>query len=89
MKGSQDISVYFLIVFFLFCFSFLFVQMFFPFEELSPCEKINKYVPNLKLNCEELEMSLNFIPLEAKSTKKIQDEERKRLLQYIKSLQDE
>ena len=89
MKGSQDISVYFIIVFFLFCFSFLFVKMFFPFEELSPCEKINKYVPNLKLNCEELEMSLNFIPLEAKSTKKIQDEERKRLLQYIKSLQDE
>lgn len=89
MKGSQDISVYFIIVFFLFSFSFLFVQMFFPSEELSPCEKINKYVPNLKLNCEELEMSPNFIALEEKSTKKIQDEERERLLQYIKSLQEE
>ena len=88
MKGSQDISVYLIIVFFLFSFSFLFVQMFFPSEDLSPCEKINKYVPNLKLNCEELEMSPNFIALE-KSTKQIQNEERERLLQYIKSLQEE
>ena len=88
MKGSQDISVYLIIVFFLFSFSFLFVQMFFPSEVLSPCEKINKYVPNLKLNCEELEMSPNFIALE-KSTKQIQNEERERLLQYIKSLQEE
>ena len=87
MKGSQDISVYLIIIFFLFSFSFLFVVNVFPSEELSQCEKINKYVPNLKLNCEELEMSPNFIALE-KSTKQIQSEERERLLQYIKSLQE-
>ena len=89
MKGSQDISLYIIIIISIFSFSFLFFQMFLPYEELSPCEKINKYVPNLKLNCDELNIAPNYITIEEINTKKILDDEREKLLNYIKSLKEE
>ena len=43
----------------------------------------------MKLNCDELNIAPNYINIEEINTKKILDDEREKLLNYIKSLKEE
>lgn len=103
MKGTQDITLYLMLAFIFISFSFLLITPEHPSSMVtlsipnvyiyiyvqSPCDKINKYVPNLKLNCDDLHLDKpqSQLDFDIWNTKEVKDKERVKLLNFIKSLE--
>lgn len=51
----------------------------------SPCDKMNRFVPSLKLNCEEITRKNSELFME-NNIKKVEEAQRRKLLNFIETL---